>query len=177
MVKRQINVEVDEDVAVHIKSQPHQGKYIEMLVRNEIGHNAGLEERLALIENAVYENHIKIDGIDFALDGMGYSCNDRNELFKFSFAPPKVPIYSGLALQTLADGKTIRRFAVRFSVGHFVGTAKFHYDTESIPCKVRAEFVSLYRIGDSLWPKPQETHITANVFHVQETPAPEAQQT
>jgi len=146
--KVHINVDVSKDVAEYIRSQPHQGRYIEELVRRDKGAEETQSQRLQQLESEVHQNHIKIDGLEFRMFGQSYTSTGES-ILSFSFNL-KDQILETLEMQTLADGKTMRSFAFRNWQGHYVGRALLGTDPGwSGGFKLEIETIS--RIGEKLY--------------------------
>lgn len=157
--KRHINIDVSADIAEHIRRQPHQSRYIEDLVRRDMAKDESLLARIEQLENAVHQKCIKIDGLEFRMFGENYSHNG-DSIVGFSFNVGDQPLET-LAVKTLADGETMRSFAFRNELGHYVGRAVFGVDAGwAGGFKLQIETIS--RIGSKLYSAADMSEELAN---------------
>lgn len=145
--KRQICVDVSADVAEHIKRQPYQARYVEELVRRDMGLD-DVSNRLALLETTIHQNHIVIDGLDYPMKGQRYSHNE-NEILSFAFDVRDQPLL-GFELSSMADGDTVRSFAFRNEQGLYAGRAKLEPHPQW-PYGFKLLIETISRIGDRLY--------------------------
>lgn len=145
--KLHINIDVSADIAKHIRNQPHQGRYIEDLVRRDMAKDESLAARIEALENNVHQKHIRIDGLDFRLFGENY-LHRGNSIIGYSFNLGDQPLET-LTMRQLADSKTMRSFAFRNELGHFVGRAILKPRPDWPGFELEIETIS--RIGDKLY--------------------------